>query len=173
MNKEFALTIKRSDSRKGKNCKIHRSYWTIDYYRNYKKNGGRLTDSEFRKVIQEINLILKDNFLNGKDVIFPYGLGRLELRKKENKVSIVDGKLKTNRPIDWNETLKLWEVDEEARENKTLVRCEEKYQYAIRYSCVGNDFIHKKVMRFTPARDLKNKLVQNILNKKVDAFTFD
>jgi len=38
-------------------------------------------------------------------------MGKLELRKKDAKVTYSNGKVKTNRAIDWNTTLKLWYED--------------------------------------------------------------
>jgi len=41
-------------------------------------------------------------------------MGTLEVRKRPTRVAIVDGKLVTNLPIDWDATLKLWYEDEES-----------------------------------------------------------
>jgi hypothetical protein len=35
-------------------------------------------------------------------------MGQLEVRKYETYVKFKDGKIKTNRGIDWNATLQLW-----------------------------------------------------------------
>jgi hypothetical protein len=42
----------------------------------------------------------------------PHRLGRLEVRKNAASITIKDGKVKTNLPIDWDATLKLWFEDE-------------------------------------------------------------
>jgi hypothetical protein len=61
-------------------------------------------------------------------------MGTLEIRKKPARVSIVDGKLVTNLPIDWDATLKLWYEDKESFENKTLVRVESEEIFKVYYN---------------------------------------
>jgi hypothetical protein len=58
----------------------------------------------------------------------------LELRKYDASIKIVDGKVKTNLPIDWDKTLKLWYEDEEAYKQRTLIKMEEKEIYKVHYN---------------------------------------
>lgn len=41
-------------------------------------------------------------------------MGRLEIRKYDARITLQEGKVVTNLPIDWDKTLKLWSEDEEA-----------------------------------------------------------
>jgi len=61
-------------------------------------------------------------------------MGSLEIRKKPSRISIVDGKLVTNLPIDWDATLRLWYEDKESFDNKTFVRVENEEIYKVYYN---------------------------------------
>ena len=64
---------------------------------------------------------LRLSFIKGNDVTFPHRMGTLEARKIKSSISFKDGKLKTNLPVDWDKTLKLWYEDVESFNNKTLI----------------------------------------------------
>ena len=61
-------------------------------------------------------------------------MGGLELRSNNTYVKFKNGKLKTNRMIDWNATLKLWYNDKEAKHKKQLVRLENKKIFSVFYN---------------------------------------
>jgi hypothetical protein len=61
-------------------------------------------------------------------------MGQLEVRKYDTYVKLMDGKLRTNRKIDWQATLQLWYEDEEAKENKVLIKSEDKEVFKIFYN---------------------------------------
>jgi len=64
-------------------------------------------------------------------VVFPYGLGSLQIESHENTIKIVDGTIHTSYMIDWNETIKLWFSDDECRKKKTLVRNDNPLRYVV------------------------------------------
>ena len=105
-----------------------------------------------------------------QDIIFPYRLGRLELRKIESKIKFDGNKVKTNLPIDWDKTLKFWYEDEEAYKNKTLIKAKEKEIFRIYYNKNIADFINKSFYTFKLNRTLKLKLKHNIQECNIDAF---
>jgi hypothetical protein len=47
------------------------------------------------------------------------------VRKFNTYVKFQNGEIKTNRGVDWNATLKLWYEDNDAKENKILVKSED------------------------------------------------
>jgi nucleoid DNA-binding protein len=55
-----------------------------------------------------VNQLLAKELVKGVEVKLPYGFGSLEIRKRPSRLSIVEGKLVTNLPVDWNATLNLW-----------------------------------------------------------------
>lgn len=154
--------------RKGKkNFKVSKSFGVYDVYKAIRKNGwydiGRpLKEHEFYSIIRKVNRLMADEIAKGKTVIFPHRMGKLELRKFETGVSIVDGKLKITYPINWAETLKLWFEDEEAKKNKTLKRDEEKFVYHVKYCKHDANYENKSFYQFDLNRNIKRALKDNI-----------
>ena len=112
--------------------------------------------------------MLADEIADGKEVIFPGRMGKLELRKVERGVSIVDGKLKNTYPINWDATIKLWYEDEEARKNKTLLRKEYDYLYFVKYNKHDAAYENQSFYEFTLNRFVKKALKSNIEKGKID-----
>lgn len=137
----------------------------------YKKDVNALSDTDFRNVINCINNMLVDDLVSGKDVVLPFKLGRLEVRKFPTRVKIVDGKLKNSMPIDWNETLKLWYDNKSAEKKKILVRHETNYIYRIVYNKFNARYTNQNIYKFVPSRGLKIKLKESIKNG-LDAFMY-
>lgn len=108
--------------------------------------------------------------IEGHDITLPNKMGRLEVRKYESTIKITDKGIKTNLPIDWDRTLKLWEEDEEAHQNKTLVKMEEKEIFKIWYNRIRANYTNKTYYRFNVNRALKIKLKERIKEHKFDAF---
>lgn len=158
-----------------RNHKIKNSFGVYDAYRWIRKNKWLdierpLTTKEFYSIIRKINLELAKKLSEGKDVILPCNMGKLEIRKTPKNVKIIDGKIKVNLAIDWNETLKLWYSDEEAQNNKTLLKMEEDEIYKIIYNKRLANYNNQTFYTFLPNRDLKIKLKNNIKQGIVDAF---
>ena len=110
--------------------KVNNSLGVYDAYKFLRKRkwadiGRCLTEHEFYSIIRKVNDYLADSFLHGNDIKLPHRMGRIELRKYDVRVSCDGEKVKTNLPIDWDRTLKLWYEDEEAYKKKTLVKVEE------------------------------------------------
>lgn len=169
---EFATETLR---RRGKKVmKITNSWGVYDAYKTIRKNGwysiGKpIVEKDFYAVIRGINKLLAQEIINGKEVIFPAKMGRLELRKRKAGVSIVDGKLKIGYPVDWGETLRLWFEDEEARKNKTVLRDESPFSYRVYYNKKDADYSNQGFYQFALNRRIKEGLKVNIKNNKIDA----
>lgn len=157
--------------------KVSGSLGVYDAYKFLRKrkwlNIGRpLTEHEFYSIIRKVNNYLADSFLHGNDIKLPHRMGRIELRKYDVRVSFDGEKVKTNLPIDWDRTLKLWYEDEEAYENKTLVKVEEKEIFKVYYNRQLADYNNQSFYEFNVNRELKKRLKQRIKEGKIDAFKF-
>lgn len=155
--------------------KVNNSLGVYDAYKFLRKRkwidiGRALTEHEFYSIIRQVNNLLADNILLGEEVVLPHRMGRLELRKYNTKVSIDNGKLVANLPIDWDRTLKLWAEDKEAYKDKILIKIEDKEVFKIFYNKKTANYENKSFMLYEPNRDLKRRLKQRIKDKAVDAF---
>lgn len=155
--------------------KVNSSLGVYDAYKFLRKRkwvdiGRCLTEHEFYSIIRKVNNYLADTFLQGKDIKLPHRMGRIELRKYEARVSFDGKKVKTNLPIDWDKTLRLWYEDEEAYENKTLVKVEEKEIFKVYYNKQLADYNNQVFYEFNVNRELKRRLKQRIKEGKLDAF---
>lgn len=168
---EFRDNVKKvKGSRKHK---VSNSYGMNEACAYYQKASGALDSKTFRQVVKLINLSLQEQLANGEDIHFPKRMGFLELRKYKTKTEFIDGKLKTNLPIDWEATNKLWFEDEEARERKQKVRIETPEVYKVYYKKATANFSNKMYFQFITNRVLKLALKKNIKEGKVDAFSIN
>lgn len=156
--------------------KITNSLGVYDAYKYLRKNkwfniGRPLTEHEFYQIIRRINNYLAEELINGNDIIFPNRMGKLELRKR-NSLPVIDkkGNIKVTYAIDWNSTLKLWYDDEEAFNNKTLVKFSEKSIFRVKYNKSTANYENKSFMEFQVNRSIKTRLKQKIKNNEIDAF---
>lgn len=170
--KEFLEIIQKK--RNKKKFKISNSWGVHDALNYIRKNkwfniGRPLKDSEFYSIIREVNNLLVKELAKGNDIKFPYGMGKIELRKIKRGVFINDkGNLVNTYPIDWESTLKLWYRDKEAKENKTIIRTDLKYTYKIHYNKFNANYVNQIFYDFAPNRFFKKTVLQNIKNNKVD-----
>lgn len=155
--------------------KVNHSLGVYDAYKWIRKNGwlniGRpLTEHEFYSIIRKVNNYLADSFLYGNDIKLPHRMGRIELRKYDVRINIDGEKVKTNLPIDWDKTLKLWYEDEASYKKKTLVKMEEKEIFKVYYNKQLADYNNQVFYEFHINRELKKRLKQRIKEGKLDAF---
>lgn len=170
---EFRKEVQHTDA--SRKHKITGSIGVYSAYKWIRKNGwlniGRpITEHEFYSIIRRVNNYLADSFLRGQDIKFPHKMGQLELRKYDVRFSIEDGKVKTNLPIDWDRTLKLWYEDEEAYKERTLVKVEEKEIYKVYYNKQLADYQNMVFYEFKVNKELKKSIKQRIKDGKLDAF---
>ena len=157
--------------------KVTNSIGVYSAYKWIRKNGwlniGRcLTEHEFYSIIRKVNDYLADSFLHGNDIKLPHKMGRIELRKYNTRVSFDGEKVKTNLPIDWNKTLKLWYEDEEAYKKRTLVRVEGKETFKVYYNKQLAYYNNQVFYEFNVNRELKKRLKQRIREGVLDGFLF-
>lgn len=155
--------------------KVNNSLGVYDSYKWIRKNkwlniGRPLTEHEFYSIIRKVNDYLADSLLHGEDIKLPHRMGRIELRKYNARINFDGNKVKTNLPIDWDRTLKLWYEDEEAYKEKTLVKMEEKEIFKVYYNKQLADYNNQGFYEFNVNRELKKRLKQRIKKGKLDAF---
>lgn len=172
--KDFLKKVKKVDGKR--NHKVKNSYGVRDAFLFYRKIRPKekqyvLSDVQYFKIIRTINNKLKEQFLQGKDIIFPERMGKLELKKRPHLVYFNDkNRLVITNPINWQATLKLWYDDEEAFNKKILIREESKESFRVKYDKYNATYNNKAFYKFSINRDLKVKLKEQINNNKIDAF---
>ncbi len=169
----FAHNIRKLNS--SRVHKVTNSYGIYDGYKYYRKNKPKdkkyiLTESQYFAITRKVNSLLGEALSNGEDITLPCRLGRLEIRKYEARITIEGKKIKTNLPIDWDKTLKLWYEDEESYKNKTLIKMEEKEIFKIHYNRIVADYNNKSFYQFDVNKELKKRLKTNIKEGNIDAF---
>lgn len=155
--------------------KVNNSYGVYDIYKYIRKNkwfdiGQPVTEHQFYSIIRRMNNLLADALIHGHDIELPCRMGVIEVRKYDARISIENGKVKTNLPVDWDRTLKLWSEDEEAYKERTLIKMEEKEIFSIFYNRTAANYKNKSFYEFRPNRQLKLMIKRRIKAGKLDAF---
>lgn len=155
--------------------KVNNSYGVYDVYKYIRKNkwfdiGQPVTEHQFYSIIRRMNNLLADALIHGHDIELPCRMGVIEVRKYDARISIENGKVKTNLPVDWDRTLKLWSEDEEAYKERTLIKMEEKEIFSIFYNRTAANYKNKSFYEFRPNRQLKLMIKRRIKAGKLDAF---
>lgn len=133
---------------------------------------GDLFISEFlfNKIIRGMNLIILNKLLSGHSVKLPHRMGSLEIIKVNKGAKYKNGKLVITYPINWGETLKLWYNDEEARQNKLLIRFQNKEVFKVIYNKRKANYNNKIFMEFLPSRMFKIKIKDKANNREIDGY---
>lgn len=155
--------------------KVTNSYGVYDAYKYYRKNKPKdpeyiLTESQYFSIIRKINLLLVRELLECKDIVLPKRMGTIQIRKRDRVIKFNNGKLITNLPIDWDNTLKLWYEDKEAYDNKILVRENPSEIFRILYIKHKALYKNKSYYVFRPNREIKKQLVAKAKGKLIDTY---
>ena len=156
--------------------KITNSLNTIDgfyYYRRIKPKDKELVlkDIQYLSIIREMNLLLVDSLIRNKSFRLPSGMGLIEILKIPSKSWINDNdELETTKPINMNETLRLWYEDEECRKNRTYVRYDNEYTFRIKYIKKTCTYRNNIYFNINFGRYLKKKLKDTIVAGNYDAY---
>jgi len=128
---------------------------------------AKIINTYFQLAQEDLSLGNKVNFLNK--------LGNLYLTKEKREVvyNKETGQLYNMLPVNIYDSLKLWRQKPELR-GKTFVRYTNEhsngYVYNLTYELSKAKYKNKNIYRFQFHRKLKEKLRDNIFDKKVDAF---
>ena len=154
-------------------AKVNNSWGVYSAYKHIRKNkwydiGRPLKEGEFYAIIRNVNKYLASEIAKGNTITLPSRMGKLELRKQERGVSIVDGKLRITYPINWHDTLRLWYEDPEEMKKKTLVRRNTSQVYRVKYNKWTANYENQSYYEFTLNRFIKLALKDNINKGLVD-----
>ena len=156
-------------------------FYSREYFKKHELKRNRLiidrtssfyvSFSEYCKVLDAFNMCLRDEILfNSFDYNMPSRLGLLGIRKKKLTPWInEEGKLINPLPIDWKATMDLWEVDEEAKRLKKLVRHFNEHSKGFiaqwYYSTTKATYQWKSAYAFIPCRTAKLELSKILKNE--------
>lgn len=149
-------------------------YDAFKWYRKNKPEGKKyiLNESQYFTIVREVNKLLREELYKGNELVFPHKLGKLEVRKYPAIITTEGKKVKTNLPIDWNATLKLWYEEPEYYKSKTLIRINVPEIFRIYYNKTKANYNNKSFYQFSPNRELKLGLKHTIkTDSSFDAFT--
>lgn len=160
---------------KPRKTSISNSWGVYDAFKYYRKNKPKdkkyvLSESQYFAIVRRTNLLLAEELFNQNDIVFPYSMGRLEVRKTIPRVYIDNGKIKSTYPIDWDGTIRLWYEDQESRKKKTLLKKKEKAVFRIVYNKSKAIYTNKNYFEFIVNRTIKRSLKDTILQGDFDAF---
>lgn len=144
------------------------------YYTQYRPKNPEyvLTEGEFGKVVRDVFILIGESLLAGNIIELPFKLGSLSVELRQSQPYFDnDGNFINNAPVHWGNTKKLWEVDPEARQNKTLVRCENSKIFYIKYYKRKARYHNKKYISFKTSRTLKKKMAQLAYTDTLQALT--
>lgn len=166
-----------SSAKKAKGKRVHkvRNSWGVkDAFHYYRKTRPKeseyvLTECEFLSIIRKTNDILRQLIIQGEEIVLPEKMGKLELRKRQTIVEFKEGKLRTNLPVDWDSTLKLWYEDEQSYKDKRLIRQETKEVFKVFYNKYKADYPNKSFYQFHINREIKKGLKHKIKNGEIDS----
>ncbi len=164
------MIIKRTEG------KINTDYGMKDYYKYYINNCKDPVDSKrHTKVISEFNKAIVDLIINdGLEYNPPILQFTFCIRKSIRIPRIKNNKLINTTPIDWKSTKELWEDNEQAKQNKTIIRFlnnhTSKFIFRIKALKSGNYYLNKKLYRFKACRSFQRLLAKRILDTTQDNF---
>lgn len=156
--------------------KIPAHYGMSDFYKYYKEHSeDPVSPSVYNKVVSLFNEKVIDEIINKSKVYtIPFLRLKIGIRKSKPKIKFKDGVVVNGNPVDWVTTKKLWETDEEAKKNKTLVRFLNKhtfgYVFKIHALKFAARFKDKALFRFKPNRKFQRDLSKRINDKNKDRF---
>ena len=154
--------------------KVKNSLGVYDAYKWLRKNKWLgmepISEHDFYAIIRAVNKALAKSFLHLGSIKLPLRMGEIILRKYHPSITLQDGKIKTNLPIDWDSTLQLWSEDKESYKKRTLIRIEEKEIFKVLYDKSKALYNNKSFYAFNLNRGIKTALKKQLKNGLLDAF---
>lgn len=157
--------------------RVHRIKNSLGVYDGYKwlrKNKwldvGPISEHDYYAIIRAVNKVLMLKFLITGSIKLPERMGEITLRKYPAKITLKNGKIQTNLPIDWDATLHLWSEDKDSYDNRILIRAEEKEIFKVLYDKSKALYNNKSFYNFELNRDIKVALKRKLKKGLLDAF---
>lgn len=142
------------------------------YYNSIKPKVANYVVGEllYFDILNRVNLEIEELLLQGNIVKLPSVFGELSIRMKILKVGIKNGKLFNKKPIDWENTLKLWYEDEEAAKSKKLVKIETDVSYRLYYPKIRAKYKNKSCISMRSNRHFRARMTDRICNTDFQCF---
>lgn len=161
-----------------RNHKVTSDYGMDDYYSYYKKKNKKdaVDIKTYRLIVKDFNNhVRKKMSLKGTEYVFPFRLGKMELRKVKTEVKIdEDGNIVNKLPVNWKETNKLWLENPESKDKGIKIRYTNEhtdgYTFKIFYLRSKANYKNKSIYQMKFNRDMKRGLSKSIFQGKIDAF---
>lgn len=131
---------------------------------------SKITISIYRKIIRNINKLLAKELINGNDIILPFRMGRLEVRKYNIKPRLRDNKIVSALIVDWKNTMKLWYEDPEACKDKILIKKADNKVFTVIYNKNKALYKNKTFYKFIVNRDIVRAIKNKAIEGELDAF---
>ena len=145
--------------------KVKNSLGVYDAYKWLRKNKWLgmepISEHDFYAIIRTMNKAIAKSFLH---------LGSIKLPERMGEITLKNGKVQTNLPIDWDATLNLWSEDKDSYEKRTLIRAEEREIFKVIYDKSKALYNNKSFYTFELNRDIKISLKRQLKNGLLDAF---
>lgn len=133
---------------------ITNSYTVREVCRLTKGKYPKISEADYSKIINLMGEMIKRNFLHGNYTKFPFFMGGIELMQEDTVVFMKNGKIRTNKSVNWYETKKLWANDEECRKSKILVYSEANIRPVVVYRTGNAKFKNKSYYGFRVSRNV-------------------
>lgn len=154
----------------------HNTEYLYYRYKSKYQNTNLFEADSQAKYTKVLNLfhekILHKIFTDNYVFTSPFGFGKLYLVKIKPRIVEDGGKLRKTTPVNIKATKELWAVDEEAKENRTLVRYNnfhtDGYYYQLFWSKKYTKFNNARYYNLSVHRKYNRQLAQLIFNGEAD-----
>ena len=109
----------------------------------------------------------------GGEYVFPLRVGSLSIIGLHYTHFFKDDKLMPVKPVNWNETMKLWEEDEDAKKKNQLVFFTDDYIYKFQYKRHPRGLVQFWPMKIEACKQRKQELMALIKAHKLFVQTKD
>lgn len=164
--KDFSVDIRGAHKKTFSVTNSQGSFEFYNYIAHNKFNLYHQDRGRTMRIIRKVGDYIREYLAQGKDIDFPHGLGNLSIRARDSANLDQQGNVRIHQKINWYDTLKLWFEDDDARENKVLVRHTSPRVFVPVWE---KTVLHKNISyyKFFFNRILKEKLKENIKNGTV------
>lgn len=149
---------------------VSHSWGVYDYFKYYRKNKPKdkkyvMKEGVFYRVIRMVNQLLADDLVKNHYLELPYQMGEIKIYQEKTKSFFKDGKIRTNRVVDWYNTLELWYNDDEMRKEKRLIYRDLPIKPRFRYDKTKAFFANRAFYEMRLSSDVKTRLCKSFHNQ--------
>lgn len=161
---DFANKIKKANG-----PRVHKftdSYNLRDYYHHYKRtHDTTLSEHKYNDIVRDIfSSLVHKELVNMLTVCLPNKMGFIAINILKPKVYKEGDEYKCRFPVDWKNTLKLWEHDRNAMDEKLLIYSHARETSVVNYTKDQASFKNQRYYYLKPARRLKIYIHDQVIN---------